>query len=116
MHELPITKNIFEIVLKHTEKNNVEKVKFINLEIGALSDLQSEWIQRYFDQLSKDSVVEGAQLKITRVPAIFKCIDCKQSFEINSLLTDNLKCTHCKSKAVNLVSGREYNVKSMEAI
>ena len=114
MHELPITKSIFQIVLKHAKKGNVERVISVNLEIGALSDLQSEWVQRYFDHLSRDTVVEGAKLKINKVPAVFRCNRCQGSFEINSLLAEDLSCGQCDSKEITLVSGRQYHVKNME--
>ena len=115
MHELPITKSIFQIVLKHARANNVEKVISVNLEIGALSDLQDEWIQRYFDRLSRGTVVEGAKLKTNRVPAVFRCNACQAQFEINSLLDAGLSCGQCHSRRVSLISGREYRVQSMEA-
>ena len=114
MHELPVTKSIFQIVLKHAEMGDVKKVVSVNLEIGALSDLQTEWVQRYFDHLSRGTVVEGAKLKIKRVPAVFRCNHCQQSFEINSLLEEDLSCGYCHSRDVSLVSGREYHVKNME--
>ena len=87
----------------------------VNLEIGALSDLQDEWMQRYFDRLSRGTVVEGAKLVTSRVPAVFRCNCCQQQFEINSLLKRDLTCAQCHSRSVTLVSGREYHVKSMEA-
>jgi hydrogenase nickel incorporation protein HypA/HybF len=114
MHELPVTKSIFQIVLKHAEMGDVKRVISVNLEIGALSDLQTEWVQRYFDRLSRGTLVEGAQLKINRVPAVFRCNRCHRSFEINSLLEEDLSCRHCDSREVSLVSGREYHVKNME--
>jgi hydrogenase nickel incorporation protein HypA/HybF len=114
MHELPVTKSIFQIVLKHAKMGDVKKVISVNLEIGALSDLQTEWVQRYFDRLSRDTVVEGAKLKINRVPAVFRCNRCQQSFEINSLLEEDLSCERCHSREVTLVTGREYHVKNME--
>ena len=49
MHELPVTKSILGIVLRHAESNNVQRVVSIELSIGALSDLEDEWLQRYFD-------------------------------------------------------------------
>ena len=116
MHELYVTKNIHQIVLKHAIKSNVHKVLSVNLEIGALSDLESEWIQRYFDKLNHGTVVEGAKLNIISVPAIFQCNHCHQSFEIYSLLEEDLSCKECLSKEVNLVSGREYHVTNMEAL
>lgn len=116
MHELQVTKSIHQIVLKHAIKSNVNKVLSVNLEIGALSDLQNEWIQRYFDKLNLGTVVEGAKLNITRVPAVFHCNHCQQSFEIYSLLEEGLSCKKCLCKEVSLVSGREYHVKNMEAL
>ena len=116
MHELPITNSIFQIVLKHARANNVEKVISVNLEIGTLSDLQDEWIQRYFDRLSRGTVVEGAKLKTNRVPAVFRCDACQAQFEVNALLDADLSCAQCHSSQVSLVSGREYQVKSMEAL
>jgi hydrogenase nickel incorporation protein HypA/HybF len=115
MHELYVTKSIYQIVLKHAIKGNVSRVCSVNIEIGALSDLQSEWMQRYFDRLSRGTVAEGAKLNITRVPALFQCNGCHMSFELTSLLTEALSCTHCQSRDVSLVSGREYHIKNMEA-
>jgi hydrogenase nickel incorporation protein HypA/HybF len=115
MHELIVTKSIQQIVLKHAKKRNVKKVLTVNLEIGALSDLQDEWIQRYFDRLSRGTVSEGAKLKINRMPASFQCNQCHHLFEIYSLLEDDLTCQKCHSRELSLVSGKEYHVKSMEA-
>ena len=114
MHELSVTKSIFQIVLKHAILRDVNKVLTVNLEIGSLSDLQTEWVQRYFDRLSRGTVVEGAKLTIVRVPAVFSCEHCQRSFEINSLLREELACVHCSSREVTLVSRREYHVKNME--
>ena len=114
MHELPVTKSIFQIVLKHARMGNVSKVVAVNLEIGSLSDLQTEWVQRYFDHLSRGTIVEGAKLKINRVPAVFRCNHCQHSFEINSLLEEELSCRRCHSREVTLISGKAYHVKNME--
>ena len=73
MHELPITESILRVVLKHAETNKVRRVVTIHLQIGKLSDLEDEWIQRYFDYLSKGTLAEGAKLKIERMnPLIFE--------------------------------------------
>jgi hydrogenase nickel incorporation protein HypA/HybF len=116
MHELPIMKSIFHIVLKHAQAANAEKVLSVNLEIGALTDLQDEWVQRYFDYLSLDTVAEGAKLRINRVPATFLCNRCRTSFEVESLVGDDLSCARCHSRAVTLVSGKGYQVRDIEVL
>jgi hydrogenase nickel incorporation protein HypA/HybF len=114
MHELFVTRSIHQIALKHARRNNVTKVLAVNLEVGALSDLQNEWLQKYFDRLSRGTVVEGAKLNIVRVSAVFFCSQCSQPFEIYSFYETDLTCKTCHSEEVRLISGREYRVLNME--
>lgn len=115
MHELSVTSSIFEIVEKHAVNNHAKRVVAVNLEIGALSNLKNEWIQRYFDLLSAGTVAEGARLMITRVPAVFRCNQCQQLFEIISFITEELLCRQCPSEDIVMISGKEYHIKDMEA-
>ncbi len=114
MHELPITESILNIVVKHAQQNNAKKVVSISLKIGAMSDLLNEWVQRYFDYLSKGTVAEGAVLKIERVPVVLKCDACGSSFEVDLRKDGNFKCAQCNGEKVSLVSGREFYINSME--
>ena len=115
MHELPITQSILDVVVKHAHTNNVKRVLSITLRIGELSDLEDEWIQRYFDYLSKDTVAEKAKLKIERAPVVMRCNGCSRSFEANIKEKKEIACPECGStKNFTLISGREYYVKDME--
>ena len=114
MHELPITESILKIVLKHAETNNVRQVVTIHLQIGKLSDLQDEWIQRYFDYLSKGTVAQGAELKIERMPIRVQCDICSNSYETEVAKLGDLVCPACGEKGGTLLSGREYYIKDME--
>jgi hydrogenase nickel incorporation protein HypA/HybF len=114
MHELPITESILKIVLKHAETNNVRQVVTIHLQIGKLSDLQDEWIQRYFDYLSKGTVAQGAELKIERMPIRVQCDVCSNSYETEVAKLGDLVCPACGEKGGTLLSGREYYIKDME--
>jgi hydrogenase nickel incorporation protein HypA/HybF len=114
MHELPITESILKIVLKHAETNNVRRVVAIHLQIGKLSELEDEWIQRYFDYLSKGTVAQGAELKIERMPIRVKCDVCSNSYETEMAKLGDLVCPACGEKGCTLLSGREYYIKDME--
>lgn len=115
MHELPVTESILKIVLKHARANDVRKVKTIRLKVGKLSDLEDEWIQRYFDYLSKGTVAEGAKLEIERTPIVMKCNVCSESYEVEAADIGSLPCPACGGKGGTLLSGREYAIKEMEA-
>jgi len=114
MHELPITESILKIVLKHAEMNNARKVLAIHLQVGKLSDLEDEWIQRYFDYLSKGTLAEGAKLKIERTPIMVQCHACSTAYEAEIARMDDLVCPACGEKGGTLLSGREYFIKEME--
>ncbi len=115
MHELPVTESILKIVLKHAQASGVRKVRTIRLKVGKLSDLEDEWIQRYFDYLSKGSVAEGARLEIERTPIVMQCNACLESYRVEAAEIGDLPCPACGGKGGTLLSGREYTVKEMEA-
>jgi hydrogenase nickel incorporation protein HypA/HybF len=114
MHELPIIKSILKIVLKHAAMNNARQVLTIHLQIGSLSDLEDEWIQRYFDHLSKDTVAQGAKIKIEKTPILVQCDACKASYEARLEEIGALECPACGNSRGTLISGREYRIKEME--
>jgi len=116
MHELQVTQKILDIVLRHAQTNGVSKVISIQLKIGELSDLEDEWVQKYFDHLSKDTIAENAKLKIERIPVVMKCDDCEHSFEVNIKEIKDIQCPECSNKKCTLISGKEYYIKDMEVI
>ena len=109
-------KQILDIVLRHAQANDVSKVISIQLKIGELSDLEDEWIQKYFDHLSKDTIAKNAKLKIERAPVVMKCDDCEHSFEINIREIKDIQCPECAHKKCTFMSGKEYYIKDMEVI
>lgn len=116
MHELPVINSILSIVLKHAAQHQVQKVVAIHLRVGVMSDLEDQWMQQYFDYLSKGGVAEGAKLVIERVPAVMCCSACSASFEIDVKSGTKPVCPACGGEKHSLVSGREYYIKNMEVL
>lgn len=114
MHELPITESILKIILKHAEMNSVQKVMAVHLRIGLLSELEDEWLQHYFDYLSKGTVAQGAKLVIKRQPIKVQCKACANEYESDQTKIAELVCPQCGEKGGILLSGREYYIKEME--
>lgn len=115
MHELSITQNILEIALDYATRNQAKQIIKIYLQVGEISDLEDEWIQRYFDFVSKDTIAGGARLEISRVPARLQCSQCSFIFPLDKS-TWNTQCSSCQSKETNLISGREFRVESLEVL
>ncbi len=116
MHELQVTERILDIAVKHAAGHNVSKIVRIGLKIGELSDLEDEWIQRYFDYLSKGTLAENARLAIERAPIVLRCEACACSFEVSKDGLGEVACPDCGESRCQLVSGREYVVQNMEVV
>ena len=116
MHDLSVTRDILEIVLRHARIHGIRAVKKVSLEIGALSDLEEEWIQRYFQSLAEGTVASGARIEVTKLPCRFTCSGCLTSFQSDLAADTPIACPRCGSASVRLVSGGEYTVKSLEGI
>jgi hydrogenase nickel incorporation protein HypA/HybF len=116
MHELQVTERILDIALKHAARHDVSRIVRIGLRIGELSDLEDEWIQRYFDYLSRGTLAEDAKLAIERAPIVLGCESCDNSFEIRKEELGSPACPECGETSCRLVSGREYLVRNIEVI
>lgn len=113
MHELGIMKNVLEVALEHGEQQQVSKILAVNLEVGALSDIVPEYAQMFFELISKDTIAEKAKIVIEKIPARIKCRSCGAVIEmdISNLLH---ACDQCDSQSIELISGREFRMVSME--
>ena len=114
MHELSIMQSILDLVLEYAEKNNAKKVTKINLKIGELSGFVPEWMQSYFDFVADGTIAHKAEVNIEWVPAIINCKSCGKDYRLTK---ENIGfyCPECGFGAqVEILSGREYNLKSIE--
>ena len=108
MHELSVTQSILEIALDYATRNQATRIVEIHLQIGEISDFDDEWIQRYFDFVSKGTIAEGAKLRITRIPAQLQCQTCSFIFPLDVHL--EYPVPSCQSKDTHLISGREFRL------
>ena len=113
MHELSIMSSVLDIVLEHAQKNNAKKVQKVNLQIGVLSDIIPEWAQSYFDMLSKDTIASEAVLNIEQVHVRILCRACGHEFGFKDR-DWKFSCEKCDSSDIELLSGREFMITSIE--
>jgi hydrogenase nickel incorporation protein HypA/HybF len=116
MHELPITEQILSIVLRHAEAAGARRVVSIRLTVGALSDLEGEWIQKYFDRISKETIAHRAMLRIERAPATMTCEDCGRSFEVGAKEWRHARCPGCDGGRCQLVADSPYRIEDMQVL
>lgn len=111
MHELSITQNIIDIVLDQAKESGAKKVNQVNLEIGELTQVVGDCVAFYFEQITKDTVAEGAKLNIKNIPTKAKCGKCSHTFNPDGL---DLTCPECDFIYSEIFEGRELAVTSID--
>lgn len=112
MHEIGITRNMFNLVLKEAEKAGAKTVSKINLVIGEMTGAVDDSVKFYFDLLSKGTIVAGAEISIKMVPPMVLCRNCNRPSKLEK--KTYWTCPHCTSERMKIIAGRELIVKSIE--
>ena len=120
MHEFAFALDIFKIAEATAKKYNAKKITQVYLEIGELTLIVPQLLKESFKIATKDSIAEGAELKIEITPGKIRCRECNKTSEVT--LTDEayltglqlFQCRHCKSKNTEVVEGKKANVKNIK--
>jgi hydrogenase nickel incorporation protein HypA/HybF len=111
MHEFSITQSILSIVLEKADEARASKISKINMVIGELAGIVDDCVELYFSFLSKDTAAAGAVLSFHRPQAQLSCRNCGAVF---SPANGNWSCPGCREPNVDIISGRELYIESIE--
>lgn len=111
MHELAVTQSILSITQMHARQANASKVTDIYLVIGKLSSIIDDSVQFYWDIVSQGTICAGAALHFERIPARLACRQCGQVYTLEGDLTP---CPACGGSSIEVISGDEFHVGSIE--
>ena len=111
MHELSITQSILSIALEQAKAAQANKIIKINLTIGELAGIVDDCVQFYFELLSKDTIAAEASLSFHRPPTKLRCRNCATTFSPDNL---DWACPNCRERPIEIVSGRELYISSLE--
>ena len=108
MHEMSITQGIIDLCLQYAGGRRVNSLK---VEIGELSTVVPEAIEFCFEACSRDTLLDGAQLYIIRIPGIGQCQGCGSETSLTELFG---ACRNCGSYRVVIIAGEEMRVREIE--
>ena len=111
MHEQSIVEAILATALERAAKEKASKIIRIYLVIGELSGVLDEAVEFYWDFLTKDTIAAGSNLFFMRPPTEVRCRNCNTVFSPENL---NVTCPNCKERKIEIISGRELFIESME--
>jgi hydrogenase nickel incorporation protein HypA/HybF len=108
MHELSLSSAIVNTVAKHADGR---RVSVVNLRVGKLRQVIPDTLEFYFEFVARDSVCEGARLRQEVIDARLRCRPCEREWAIE---IPAFRCPFCGGSAVEIASGDEFEVESIE--
>ncbi len=111
MHEFSITESIMALALEKAGEAKAGRITRINLVVGELSGVVSECVQFYFDAISKNTMAGGAELAFETRPTQLRCRKCQAVFQPKD---SQWSCPDCHEVSIEIVSGRECYMESIE--
>jgi hydrogenase nickel incorporation protein HypA/HybF len=123
MHEFSAACSIVDAALQAAKSNNAIKVSIVNVEVGEFTFLVPEQLVFNFEIASRNSILEGAELRIKTVKGRLLCNDCR--FEGESQIDPNIpnqiavfapmKCPKCGGSSTKITGGKDFVITSIEA-
>ncbi len=111
MHEYSVTKSLVDLCNREADKNNIKTISKISLQVGRFTGFSPDSIEFYFEHLKVNTKCSNAKIEFEEVPIKIKCHNCGRQQVIDEPI---LLCPDCGSDDIDLVSGREFLVTSIE--
>ncbi len=111
MHEMAIAQSVLDIAKQEGYRHGLRRISMIRLQVGALAAVVPDSLKFCFEMLSRDTIAAGAVLQIESVPVVARCSACRELFEVENHV---FLCPQCDEPALELVSGRELSLTSIE--
>jgi len=110
MHELSLCEAIAATVSRHAGNRTVTSVV---VRIGHLRQAVPDALSFCWTMLTDGTDLEGCPLEIEQVPAVVRCHQCgvETTLEVPLML-----CSSCSSDDVELLSGQEFLVASVDLV
>jgi hydrogenase nickel incorporation protein HypA/HybF len=108
MHELSIADALVGIACRHAAGRPVVRV---DVKVGHLRQVVPTALTFAFELVAQGTAVEGAELAIEEVPAVGRCRACEAQTVLAGF---PLQCARCEGLDLELLSGEELQVESLE--
>jgi len=111
MHELSLSVALVQQATDIMLENAGNKILSVSLDVGALSGVSVHALKFCFPEACRGSALENCQLYINEIPLIIFCPGCQIEMNLESPYPF---CPKCQNANVEIRSGKEFNLVSME--
>lgn len=118
MHEMALTENVVDIVLRNATMAEAKEVTRVHLQIGELRDIVEKLMTDCFHYIARGTIAENAALEIERIPLIIQCRNCgeKKHLKLHTGDGRTTTCDKCGASNFHIIQGNEFLVDDIEII
>jgi hydrogenase nickel incorporation protein HypA/HybF len=106
-----IAQAILDHSLTAAEVNGISRIARLHVKVGAFSGVVEDALRFSFEVASQGTRAEGAALEVDNIPLTVRCSDCGRESEIQPIL---FQCPSCGSRRVDILTGQELTLDSIE--
>lgn len=110
MHEGTIAQSVLTTALAAADGRPVKK---INFRAGAMAGIEKEPLLHFFQEISKGTLAEKAELSVETAPAKLTCVSCGHQDNYDGSKPLSVTCQVCGGEN-SLAGGKELFVESIE--
>jgi hydrogenase nickel incorporation protein HypA/HybF len=111
VHEFSITESILNLALEKAREAQASRITKISLVVGELSGVVPDSVQFYFGMIRQNTIAEQAQLSFETRPTQVRCRKCGHVYSPNG---QDWACPECYETGIDIISGRECFMESIE--
>jgi hydrogenase nickel incorporation protein HypA/HybF len=108
MHELSVATAVLNTAVKHADGR---RVSVVSLRVGRMRQVIPHSLSFYWDIVARDSLCQGAELRLDEVETELRCRDCDRRW---SPQIPAFRCPSCGSADVEVAAGEELEVDYIE--
>jgi hydrogenase nickel incorporation protein HypA/HybF len=110
MHELSLAAEVIDLTSGEAQKNEVNTIQEIVIEVGDLSGVEADAFQWALEMSVKDTILETAIIRLIHTPGKGFCKTCDREFEMRNRLDI---CPSCGCFPSEISGGQEFRIISI---
>jgi hydrogenase nickel incorporation protein HypA/HybF len=113
MHEAAVMQSVVKTILASMENAGASRVINVQLALGTSGHFAEEAVRLYFQALTQDTPIEGANLRLSWLPATYQCLSCQHRFESAS---STETCPRCGDVVLEIFHQDACSVETIDVV
>lgn len=111
MHEAGLAQSLVEIVLRHAQQAQAQRVRSVTVEVGVLASVMPQALETAFQVAVMGTPAQEARFILVEKPGRAWCTACSRDVDVPDRLA---VCPQCGSGQLLLTGGEELRVLELE--